>query len=82
LIKKLPKTFVVVCDLDILRDEGIAYAERMREAGVEVELKNYERCPHQIVALDKLVPIGAKMLSDICEATAKALGTARSVSQE
>ena len=33
-----PAPLVVVCGHDVLRDEGIAYARRLQEAGVEAEL--------------------------------------------
>ncbi len=38
----LPPTLIQVAQLDVLRDEGIAMAEKMRAAGVEVVL---EECP-------------------------------------
>lgn len=52
IIRKAPKAFICVSELDIIRDEGIAYANRLKAAGVEVELKMYERAPHMLVNLD------------------------------
>lgn len=37
---------VQVSGFDILRDEGIAYAERMVSEGVAVELHVYQGMPH------------------------------------
>jgi acetyl esterase len=32
----LPQTLIVTCEFDVLRDEGAIYAERMRDADVQV----------------------------------------------
>jgi acetyl esterase/lipase len=37
---------IQVAGLDILRDEGLAYAEALREAGVNVECHVYSGLPH------------------------------------
>lgn len=50
--KKLPKACVMVMELDILRDEGLAYAEKMKRAGVEVDVRLYPASPHPIISLD------------------------------
>ncbi|KAI0734427.1 lipase/ esterase [Fomitopsis betulina] len=50
--KKLPKAWVAVMELDVLRDEGIAYAKKMQAAGAEAEIKLYEGAPHPILAMD------------------------------
>jgi len=42
----LPSAIVVLDEYDPLRDEGFAYAERLRADGVEVRLHFYEDMPH------------------------------------
>jgi acetyl esterase/lipase len=52
LVAKTPKAWIGLAELDILRDEGLAYAERLKNAGVEVEVKVYPASPHPIMAMD------------------------------
>lgn len=52
LLAKTPSTWVAVMELDILRDEGLAYAERLRNVGVPVTHKLYKKAPHPILAMD------------------------------
>jgi acetyl esterase/lipase len=52
----LPPTFIDVGDLDIFRDEDIAYARRLIKAGVPTELHLYPGCPH---AFEVLAPDAA-----------------------
>jgi acetyl esterase len=42
----LPRAYVATAGFDPLRDEGEAYAERMREAGVEVTLRRHPGLVH------------------------------------
>ncbi len=49
----LPATYVMTCEHDPLRDEAIAYAQRLMDAGVQVELHNYAGTVH---AFDLLIP--------------------------
>ena len=45
----LPPALVVLAGCDLLRDEGRAYATRLREEGVEVEEVCYAGQPHGFV---------------------------------
>ncbi len=37
---------IMVAGFDVLRDEGIEYAQKLKDAGVDTELKIYETLPH------------------------------------
>lgn len=50
----LPPTVVVTADVDPLRDDGLRYAERLREANVPVRLANYAGMPHAFLSLASL----------------------------
>lgn len=47
-----PSGWIAVCELDILRDEAIAYAGKLREFGKDVEVKVYKGAPHPVMAMD------------------------------
>ena len=54
-LSDLPPAFVLTCGFDPLRDEGIAYAERLSEAGVPVEHTNYESMIHGFLNMEGIV---------------------------
>lgn len=41
-----PATLVCVAEVDVLCSEGEAYADALRDRGVEVSLKKFLRVPH------------------------------------
>lgn len=69
----LPQAYVEVAAYDCLRDEGIAYAERLQESGVMVQL---EQPPGTFHAFDafRRAPMRQKMLLKRAQALREAFG--------
>jgi acetyl esterase len=63
-LSQLPSAHVITADYDPLRDEGIAYAEALDFAGVDVIVKNYEGQIHTFVRETDIFPMGAQALAD------------------
>ena len=50
----LPPAFVIVDEADVLRDEGEAYAARLRAAGVHITTVRYDGITHDFMMLNPL----------------------------
>jgi len=50
-LSKLPPTLVITAEKDPLRDEGIAYADRLREQGVDVQHSLYKGLQHGFIGI-------------------------------
>ncbi|WP_069768262.1 alpha/beta hydrolase [Streptomyces sp. LUP30] len=71
-LRGLPPAFVMVCEFDPLRDEGIGYAHRLIQAGVRTELRHYPGTFHGSVAID--AEISRRMIADQVHALRQGLG--------
>jgi acetyl esterase len=60
----LPPAFVLTAEFDPLRDEGEAYAARLREAGVAVTLKRYHGMIHGFFSLGAMLAQGKQAIQD------------------
>ncbi|XP_032081580.1 arylacetamide deacetylase-like [Thamnophis elegans] len=48
-LQGLPLTYIMTCQYDVLRDDGIMYVSRLREAGVEVTHEHVDNAFHGVV---------------------------------
>jgi acetyl esterase/lipase len=60
----LPPAYIEVSDLDIFRDESIAYAQRLSAAGVSAELHVYPAAPHSFHALVPTAAVSRRAVAD------------------
>ncbi|MBA9029061.1 alpha/beta hydrolase [Peribacillus huizhouensis] len=67
-LKGLPEALVITAEADVLRDEGEAYANKLREAGVKVTAVRFQGIIHDFVMLNDFADTeaakGAMMLAN------------------
>jgi len=61
----LPGAFILIASHDVLADEGRAYAEALRSAGVQVEIVEAAGLPHGFLRMTGVIP-AAKPYLDRC----------------
>ena len=66
-LQGLAPAYIGVCELDPLRDEGIAYGERLQAAGVEVSLSNWPGQVHLLMQLAPVTSDGHALLMDVVD---------------
>lgn len=69
----LPPALVQTADLDPIRDDGIRYADALREAGVPVRLTNYLQVPHGFASFPGATPVGRQQRWELVTELARAL---------
>ena len=72
-LRGLPPAMVMTGECDPLRDQGEAYADKLRSAGVTVALKRYDGMIHPFVSLAGIVDAGREAITDAAAAVRQAL---------
>lgn len=70
-LEGLPPAYVEAAELDALRDEAIAYAQRLLRAGVSAELHVWPRIPHAVELFVPDARIAQQVLSGQADALAR-----------
>lgn len=65
--KRLPRTLIVVGELDILSAEGLDYGAKLKEAGVEVKEVVMKGMPHPFLAMDGVMKAGKAAIDAMVE---------------
>ncbi len=72
-LRGLPPAHVVTAECDVLREEGKAYATRLREAGVRTTYVEYPGMVHGFTGMAVTIPMGRSAIDDMGAALRKAL---------
>lgn len=55
-LKSLPTTTIIAAEIDVLQTEGKLLADKLKEAGVQVDYKLYEGVTHEFYGMATVVP--------------------------
>jgi acetyl esterase len=72
-LRGLPPALVITAEFDPLRDEGEAYAGRLRAAGVPVISTRYDGTIHSFVSMSAILDVGKRAFDQIVAALKDAL---------
>jgi len=67
LLRRCPRTSIIVAEQDLLRAEEFQFALKLREANVHVDIREYEGAPHMFLAMDDVLESGRRALEDLVE---------------
>lgn len=71
-VAEMPPTILAGAGHDLLHDEGIAFAQRLSEAGVPVTRLDFPALPHAFTAMSGGLPAARDAILDIADAVGRA----------
>jgi acetyl esterase len=71
-LARLPPALIIIGEYDPLRDDGIAYANRLRDAGNEVELADYPGMVHPFFSMGGACDAGRRAMTQATDALRRA----------
>ena len=66
-----PDTLVVTAEYDVLRDEGLAFVEKLQQAKVSVSHLHLPDCTHGFISTGKFSPATGRRLNEVAVMLAK-----------
>ena len=66
-LSQMPPTYIATAGMDVLRDQGEAFAERLRDVGVAAEVRRFTDLPHGFVGMF-VDPDARRAIDEIAEA--------------
>ena len=75
-LRGLPPATVITAQIDPLRSEGEAYANRLREAGVATTYTNYEGVTHEFFTMSAVIDKAKQAVAEAAAGLKTAFGTA------
>ena len=81
-VKGLPGTTVIAAQIDPLRSEGKDLADRLKDAGVEVDYKNYEGSTHEFFGMGAVLDDAKAAQQQAAAGLQKGFGATRTASAQ
>ncbi len=75
-VEGVAPAWLALAECDPLHDEGLLYADRLRHAGVPVELEIYRGVTHEFIKMGLVLPEARRFHADAAGALRRAFGTA------